>query len=281
MTSVLRECSAATAASSPALAARGLGVAEPLPGRVEQRQVGHRPRLGVRALQPLHLVAAERGGALAQVGRYGPQVADEVGRLQQRPGAVEGGEQFPVLPQRPAEQFGRDLAVRRGGAVVVLLHEDREQFLPDLLACLVVRGAGFGRLEGDGPVLGGQPDVGPVRGDRHALGGRLLVEPDGGLDRPHQLHGRLQPGHLRVGLDGRGGALVDEVPQDAGLHALLAEAGEDVSDVVQVGPVRPHEEHAAPAVAEARVGVEEVGGAVQGDDGLAGAGAAVDDERAA
>jgi hypothetical protein len=45
--------------------------------------------------------------------------------------------------------------------------------------------------------------------------------------------------------------------------------------------VRTDEQHAAPAVAEARVGVQEVGGPVQGDDGLARARPAVDDERAA
>ncbi len=84
-----------------------------------------------------------------------------------------------------------------------------------------------------------------------------------------------------VGLDRRRGPLGDEVPQGAGLHALLAEAGEDVGDVVQVGPVRTDEQHAAPAVTEARVGVEEVGGAVEGDDGLPRARTAVDDERAA
>ena len=77
------------------------------------------------------------------------------------------------------------------------------------------------------------------------------------------------------------GALGDEVAQGAGLHALLAEAGQHVGDVGQVGLVRADEEHAAPAVAEARVGVEQVGGAVQRDDGLAGARTAVDDEGAA
>ena len=57
--------------------------------------------------------------------------------------------------------------------------------------------------------------------------------------------------------------------------------GQDVGDVGEVGLVRADEQHAAAAVAEARVGVEQVGRAVQGDDGLAGARAAVDDERAA
>ena len=45
--------------------------------------------------------------------------------------------------------------------------------------------------------------------------------------------------------------------------------------------MRADEQHAAAAVAEPRVGVEQVRRAVQRDDGLAGARAAVDDERAA
>ena len=45
--------------------------------------------------------------------------------------------------------------------------------------------------------------------------------------------------------------------------------------------MRADEQHAAAAVAEPRVGVQQVRRAVQRDDGLAGAGAAVDDERAA
>ena len=73
----------------------------------------------------------------------------------------------------------------------------------------------------------------------------------------------------------------DEIPQRAGLYALLAEAGQDVGDVGEVGLVRTDEQDAAPPVTEPWVGVEEVGSAVQGDDGLARARTAVDDESAA
>ena len=79
---------------------------------------------------------------------------------------------------------------------------------------------------------------------------------------------------------GRRGALGDEVAQGARLHAFLAEARQDVGDVGEVGLVRPDEQHAAPAVPEARVGVEQVCRAVQRDDRLARAGTAVDDEGA-
>ena len=85
---------------------------------------------------------------------------------------------------------------------------------------------------------------------------------------------------VRIGLDRRRGSLGDEVPQGADLHALLSEAREDVGDVGQVGLARTDEQHAAPVVTEARVGVEEVGGAVQGDDGLSRPRTAVDDEGA-
>lgn len=117
--------------------------------------------------------------------------------------------------------------------------------------------------------------------DRHPLGGRLLVEPGGRVDRRHQIPGGLQPGHLGVGLGPCRGSLGHEVPQGARLHALLPEAGQDVGDVAQVGLVRTDEEHAAPAVTETGVGVEQVGGAVQGDDRLARARTPVDDESAA
>ena len=84
-----------------------------------------------------------------------------------------------------------------------------------------------------------------------------------------------------VRLDRCCGSLGDKVPQGADLHALLAEAGKNVGDVSQVGLVRADEQHAAAAVTEPRVGVEEVGGPVQSDDRLPRARAAVDDESAA
>ena len=258
----------------PALTSRRLRVAEPLLGRVQERQVGHRPGLGVLALQFLDVTGAEPGGAQAEVGGYRPQVPDEVSRFDQRPPAIEGRVQVPAAQQRFAEQVSRDF-------VVAGVHQDRQQRLPDLVARLVVRSTGFWCAEGLGPVVGAQPDVGPVGLDHHPLGRRLLVEPDGRLDRLHQAHGRLQAGHVRVGLDRCRGSPGDEIPQSAGLHALFAEAGQDVADVGQIGLVRTDEQHAAPAVAEARVGVEEVGRAVQGDDGLARARAAVDHESAA
>ena len=61
------------------------------------------------------------------------------------------------------------------------------------------------------------------------------------------------------------------------LDRLLAERRQDVRDVVHEGRVRPDDEHAPQPLA---VRVEEPRGAVEADRRLAGAGAALDDERA-
>ena len=112
---------------------------------------------GVRALQPPHLVGAEPGRAPAQVGGHRPQVADEVGRLEQRPRPVEGRRAAPGSAR--SDRRSRSA----GTSAVVLVDQDREQLLPDLVARLVVRRAGLRRLERLGPVVGAQPDVGPRR----------------------------------------------------------------------------------------------------------------------
>ena len=138
------------AASLPAAASRRLRVAEPLPGGVEERQVGHGPGLRVRALQQPHLVGLEPGGAPAQVGRHRPQVADQVGRLEQRPGPVEGVDAARgSAPSARRSWSDGDLVL-----VVDLVDQDREQLLPDLVARLVVRRARVRRLERLGPVVG-------------------------------------------------------------------------------------------------------------------------------
>ena len=251
----------------PTSTPRRVRVAEPLPGRVQEREVGARPGLRLAALQQPHLVGIEPGRTSAQVRRHRPQVADEVGRVDQRPGPTEGVDQLVVLGERATYQVLGDVGVV--GVALVLVDEDREQLLPDLVAALVVRGPGLERLERLGPVVRAEPDVGPRGRDLHALGRRLLVEPDRRLDRRHHVGGRLEPGHLGVGFVRRRGPFGQEVAQGAGLHTLLAEAGQYVGDVGQVGLVRTDEEHASAALAEARVGVEQVRRTVQRDDGLA------------
>ena len=247
-------------------------VAEPLPCGVQERQVGRRPRLGVLTLKLLHVVEAEPGSAHLQIGGNGPEVSHEVGCLDQRPRALDRLDQVLVLPQRLAQRLVRDLLV------VVLVDQDLDQLIEDVVAHLVVGRSRTRRRERLGPVLRAQPDIGPGRLHLHAFRRRLLVQSDGRLDRAHHLDRRLQASHLGVGIRRRICPFRDEVTQGARLHALLPEAGQDVGHVGQVRLVRTDEQHPAPAVTESRVGVEEVGRAVQGDDGLAGARAAVDDE---
>ena len=71
----------------------------------------------------------------------------------------------------------------------------------------------------------------------------------------------------------------DEVGEHRQLDAGLAERRQHLLDVAEEQPVGADHEHAL-ALEREPVGVEEVGGAVQGHDGLAGAGAALHDEHA-
>ena len=70
----------------------------------------------------------------------------------------------------------------------------------------------------------------------------------------------------------------DEVCDRELLDAVLAERRQDVRDVLHERAVRPDDEHAAPGVALA-FRVDQPRGAVEPDRRLAGAGAALDDER--
>ncbi len=93
-------------------------------------------------------------------------------------------------------------------------------------------------------------------------------------------------GHARVALDdggrvggvGRGDAGV-QLAERAQHHVGLAERGQHLADVAQERRVRPDDQHAL-ALQRAAVSVEQVGGAVQPGDGLAGARAAQHDEDA-
>ena len=130
---------------------------------------------------------------------------------------------------------------------------------------------------------GAQDRLAPQR-DFHAVG----VDGDVLLRHGLPVADRLlqHADHPLVALDHRGrvagvrrvhaGEQVAEgVQHDVG----LAERREHLADVAQEGGVRADDEHAA-ALEDAAVGVEQVGGAVQRGDGLAGARAALDDEDA-
>ncbi len=131
------------------------------------------------------------------------------------------------------------------------------------------------------------------------LGGHGAVEVEGAVvvvvDLQHLVRHGLpvgdgqgqRPGHLQaaLGLGGAGG--VGALRLDAGEEfaeggepdAGLAEGGQHLADVAEEGRVGADDEHGAAGQLLA-VGVEEVGGAVQGDGGLAGARSALDDEDA-
>ena len=94
-----------------------------------------------------HLVGREPRRARVQVRRHRPQVADDADRIEQRPGPVE---------RRAQRRCSARARGARGGVrlvVVVAVGEDAEQLLPDLVARVVVRGAGLRCGEGLGPVL--------------------------------------------------------------------------------------------------------------------------------
>ena len=139
-------------------------------------------------------------------------------------------------------------------------------------------GARISGVERPCPVRGTQRQLSHIRLHDEGFFRWLLVQPYRGLDRPDHVSQRLQPCHLRVGLDGRGGSLWVQLPQCADLHALLAEARQHIGHVVQIRLMRTHEQQAAAAVAQAGIGVQQIRRAVQGHDGLAGAGAAIDHE---
>ncbi len=94
------------------------------------------------------------------------------------------------------------------------------------------------------------------------------------------------PDHPLVALDHGGGVTVvgrvhagEQVPERVQHHVGLAEGRQHLADVAQEGGVRADDQHAA-ALQGAAVGVQEVGGAVQRGDRLAGARAALDDQDA-
>ena len=145
--------SAATAASVTAPAARGLGVAEPLPRRVEQRQVGHRPGLGVGALQQPHLV---RGRATGRTGAGTP--APTRGRRRGRSARAAARPGRRCVDSSSFCGSDRRSSSAADLLVVDLVDEDgrrappRPRRAPRCAAC-----PGSGGVERLGPVVGAEP----------------------------------------------------------------------------------------------------------------------------
>ena len=129
------------------------------------------------------------------------------------------------------------------------------------------------------PLLLADPDadVLPVELQDQLLG--LGGEPqlDCAGDHPSQTRVGLQAGDRRR-IDAHRRDARNEVGDGELLDAVLAERRQDVRDVFHERPVRADDENAAPGVALA-FRVDQPRGAVEADSGLAGAGAALDDER--
>jgi len=130
--------------------------------------------------------------------------------------------------------------------------------------------------DGGGGGLGGEAEDGGAVGEIDVLAQGPLAGADGmGHDGGHTGL-TLQAGHG----GGLLGPLLDAV-DDAGDgregDAALTEGGQDVLDVTQEEGVGPDHEDALALEGET-VGVEEVGGPVQGHGRLAGAGTTLDDE---
>ena len=175
--------------------------------------------------------------------------------LEQRPRAVEGGAQFSVLASTICRSSSGGTSSSSS-----FVDQDRQQLVPDLLAGLVVRRAGLGRIERLGPVVRRSAETSTTRrrpSSPWSAAPRRTARPPRSLapaapdDFSRATSGSVSSTAL--------GALGDEVAQRAGLHAVLAEAGQHVGDVGQVRLVRADEQHAAAPVAEPRVGVEQVG----------------------
>ena len=214
-------------------------------GLVDEQLVGGRPR---------PLLAA----------RPGQQPVDELDRLLRRPRRVE----------HLAQRSGRGPRVVTARAAAQLLLGDRAQPQP----ALVERHDAVRRpLQPLGDLLGAEDD--PPYADRHddVVGRRADAEHGGELQLVEHRRVTLRPCRRGVVDAGDVDLRHAQVEHRRLAHAALAERREDVADVVEERPVRPDHEHAVAGEAAA-VLEQQVRGTVQGDGGLAGAGAALDDE---
>lgn len=143
-----------------------------------------------------------------------------------------------------------------------------------------MRGGGIGRGEQLAPVVSADPQIGPRRLDAERVPRRPGQEGDRRLDHLVRVEALLQLGHAGVLLCDRARALGCEIAQGAQPHRVLAETRQHVLHIAEVLRVRTHEEHAAGAVRQPRLGVQEVRRPVQRDHRLPGAGPAVHHESA-
>jgi hypothetical protein len=255
-------------------------LAEEFGGLVEQRHVGHGPGTGHRAAHGggVRVVEVPLGG--------GEEVGHQPLRAEHRPQLVDGRPDRRVLGEFVAD-LGEVARIEQAGAVVgvgadplgVQLGEGVEDVALEVLARHVVgQPGGAGAFAGDvDQAVVEHQDLAVVLDGEDRVGQGLAVADDGGEDVGHRgaaLHG----GRLR-GVDRRRAHPRVQLADGREEHAGLAEGGQHLADVAEEGGVGPDDEHGPPGE-QLAVLVEEVGGPVQGDGGLAGARAALDDEHA-
>ena len=253
-------------------------LAEQLGGLVEQRDVGRGPRGARLAAQQRALGLAEVGCGLGEAPRLGPQVLDQ----------PLGGQRHPREVQRDADLAGRAQVLDHLGPLVggeggvdgggVLVGEPGEHVPDEGDPGHVVRAAVAPGARDRLAHVGGQhAQEAPVEADVDRLGGHPLAGGDRAGHHGGHLRVALEPRHL-VGLRAVGDGARQQVGDRRGDDPGLPERGQHLVDVAQEGPARAEQQHTG-TLQRAAMGVEQVGGAVQGDGGLAGAGTALDHQR--
>ena len=140
-----------------------------------------------------------------------------------------------------------------------------------------------GGLDDPGRLVDAQPDISGAERDDQLVAQWPLAVDDGVVDDVGHPHVALEPSGDRRVVAGLARAQECDVGDEIGEHDLfdagLAERWEHALDVAEEHAVRANDEHTL-VVEREPVGVDEVGGAVERDDRLAGAGAPLHDEYA-
>ena len=207
------------------------------------------------------------------------QPGEKLLRGQERPQRVEGLADRVLVPQ-PRADVGHVLGVKAAPEHLGLGRGQRVEHLGDeQLAGDVVRPPHAAGLD-----PGALADVGR-HAHRHAVDADLQVSlryplpvPDRGAQDPDHPQVALEDGGFRGVLGGRADA-GEQLAQRGHHHVGLAQRREHLADVAQEGGVRADDEHAAP-LQRLAVRVQQVRRTVQRGHGLAGAGAALDDQDA-
>ena len=249
-------------------------------GLVEHGHVGVAPLVVGLAVAPGAEQLLSLGVGQHPVGRRPQQrtraveVAQQLCGRQQRPHALERLHHIGMT-REPFAQLGRlgAAAVRgRHGRIDRLLHvRPARVVMAETAAGLGHDGPRRARRQRDVPQAELETQIAadrPLPVAHSVL--HHLRHADIALDARHV--GRVGQAHPHVGED-----LVEQVGQHEQVHTGFAQAGQHPFHVAQEEPVGPHHEHALPGQREP-VRVQQVGGAVQRHDGLAGAGTALCDQ---